>query len=214
MKTRWALIAAVIVGVSYMISWRLQLSPIFAITWKGASVGLLAIYAATRARDFDGVLLTAVLGLGAVGDVLLETHGLTVGALAFLAGHLTAVWLYWRNRRQPLARPDVIGAGAIWLAVMGLAFALPADRAAAPGIALYAAGLGAMAGAAWLSRFPRTLVALGALLFAVSDLLIFLRTGRPIAQAWWMGIAVWSLYFGGQTLIALGITSSPSRSAR
>ena len=62
-----------------------------------------------------------------------------------------------------------------------------------------------MAAAAWLSRFPRPLVAAGALMFAVSDLLIFLRTGRPHLDVLPMGLAVWGLYFAGQALIAVGV---------
>jgi uncharacterized membrane protein YhhN len=89
-------------------------------------------------------------------------------------------------------------------AVAGLAFALPADRAGAPTAAIYALGLGAMAGSAWISRFPRALTGLGALMFVASDLLIFLRTGRPIAGQLWCEVAVWGLYLGGQTLIAIG----------
>ncbi len=214
MNKRWALIAGLIVGASYMVSWRLHLPPPVAIAWKGGAVALLAVYAATRARDLDGVLLTAVMGFGAIGDVLLETHGLTWGALAFLLGHLTAIGLYWRNRRSPIAREDKIIAGLIWLVVVVLAIAVLGDRSAAPGVGLYAAGLGAMAGAAWLSRFPRSLTALGALLFAVSDLLIFLRTGRSFAHAWWMSVPVWCLYVGGQALIAEGVASSPQREGR
>jgi uncharacterized membrane protein YhhN len=217
MRARWALIAAVLVGVSYMALWRAPLAPEALVAWKGASVGLLAVFAALNARSLDGWLLTAVLGMCAAGDVLLETYGLTVGALAFLGGHLTAVWLYLRNPRGPLSAADMFARLAFPPLVIFAAWTLPFDRAGAPGVALYAAGLSAMAAAAWTSRFPRALTGLGALLFVASDLLLFARTGRPIAQAWWMGMAVWSLYFGGQTLIAIGVISSlpkPDRSRR
>jgi uncharacterized membrane protein YhhN len=49
-------------------------------------------------------LLVAVMAFGALGDVLLETSGMTVGALAFLAGHVVAIVLYLRNRRPRLSR--------------------------------------------------------------------------------------------------------------
>jgi uncharacterized membrane protein YhhN len=61
-----------------------------------------------------------------------------------------------------------------------------------------------MAAMAWLSRFPRALTAAGALMFVVSDLLVFARAGRPALDILPMGLAVWGLYFAGQTLIALG----------
>ena len=90
------------------------------------------------------------------------------------------------------------------------AFLLPPDRASAGLIALYALGLAAMAAAAWISRFPRLLVAAGVLMFVVSDLLIFLRTGRPALDILPMALAVWGLYFTGQTLIVVGVTRTLS----
>jgi uncharacterized membrane protein YhhN len=203
---RWALAAAVLTGVSYVATWSLPLAPALAVAWKGAGVGLLALFAALSARRLDGWLLAAVMALGAAGDMLLETSGLIVGALAFLAGHLLAVALYLRNRRRGLSVTERTVGLALAAAIALVAFALPLDRAAAPGVGLYALGLGAMTASAFISRFPRPLTALGALMFAVSDLLIFARTGRPLAHEPWVGLTVWGLYFTGQVLIVLGVT--------
>ena len=209
--SRLVLIAAVVAGVSYIGSWFLGLPPGLSTTCKGAGVGLLVVYAALNAKDLDGWLLTAVMAFGTLGDVLLETHGLIVGALAFLAGHLTAIWLYMKNRRPALRAGDWALAGALVVAITGVAYLLPPDRAGAPGIALYASGLAAMTAAAFVSRFPRALVFAGAAMFAVSDLLIFLRTGRPALDIFPMGLAVWGLYFGGQVLIAVGVVRTLAR---
>jgi uncharacterized membrane protein YhhN len=200
------LIAAVVAGASYAVSWFLPLPAPASVAWKGAGVGLLAVYAALNARRPDGWLLAAVLAFGAAGDVLLETSGRTVGALAFLAGHLSAVALYLRNLRSGLKPAELVFGLALVPGIVLAAFLLPPDRAAAGPIALYAAGLALMAATAWLSRFPRALTAAGALMFAVSDLLIFLRTGRPALDILPMGLAVWGLYFAGQMLICLGVT--------
>lgn len=199
------LAAALLAGISYIGSWFLDLSPTLSITWKGAGVSLLAAYAALNARSLDGWLLVAVLAFGALGDVLLGTHGLIVGAMAFLGGHLVAIWLYLKNRRPDLAPNDWAIAAAVLVAITVAAYVLPPVRASAGGIALYASGLAAMTAAAFLSRFPRVLVFAGALMFAVSDLLIFLRTGRPALDTFPMGLGVWGLYFAGQALIALGV---------
>jgi len=201
----WVLAAAVVAGVSYVAGWFLPIPDAVDTAWKGAGVGLLAVYAALNARSLDGWLLAVVMAFGALGDVLLETHGLVTGALAFLAGHLTAIVLYLRNRRPNLGNADWAVALAIVPLVTVTAYLLPPERAGAGGVALYALGLAAMASAAWLSRFPRALTAAGALMFAVSDLLIFLRTGRPALDVLPMGLAVWGLYFGGQVLIAMGV---------
>jgi uncharacterized membrane protein YhhN len=204
------LLAAIAAGVSYMLSWGLALPPGAATAWKGAGVALLGLHAATRARSPDGWLLVAVMALGAAGDVLLEVVGLQRGAVAFLAGHLVAIWLYWRNRRPRLSGGEWAAAALLIPATVAVAWRLPADRAMAPGVALYALSLSAMAAAAFLSRFPRRRVALGALMFLVSDLLIFARAG-PLHGRPWVGDAVWILYFSGQTLICLGVADALER---
>lgn len=196
----WAAIAA---GATYLpATWLLPNGPML-VVWKGGGVALLALWAALRARSSDGWLLALVLALGAGGDVLLEVAGLTTGAIAFLAGHLVAVALYWRHLRPDWRGGLPIAVGRL-LIISALAFAFPADRAAAPGIALYATGLGAMAAMAWLSDFPTRWVSFGALLFAVSDLLIFARLG-PLAGSIIPDLLVWPLYFGGQAMIAWGV---------
>lgn len=201
----WVLAAAVLAGVSYVAGWFLPIPDWANVAWKGAGVSLLALYAALNARSLDGWLLALVMAFGALGDMLLETRGLIVGALAFLAGHLTAIGLYLRNRRAGLGGADWAIAAGIVVSVTVAAYLLPPERAGAGLVALYACGLAVMAACAWLSRFPRALVAAGALMFCVSDLLIFLRTGRPELDILPMGLAVWGLYFAGQALIAVGV---------
>ncbi|RRN65893.1 lysoplasmalogenase [Caulobacter sp. 602-1] len=195
---RWTLIASVIAGVSYVATWALDLPPGVETAWKGAGVALLTVHAALRARSPDGWLLAAVMAFGAGGDVLLETHGLTVGALSFLLGHVVASALYLRHRKPgswlPLTLIPV---------VVGISFLLPHDRSGAPGIALYSLFLAVMAATALMSRFPLKTVGLGALMFVVSDLLIFGRLG-PLPDNLATGLAVWGLYYFGQLLICLG----------
>jgi uncharacterized membrane protein YhhN len=200
----FVLTAAVAAGLTYIGSWFLPLPAAAAIAWKGAGVALLAVYAALHARRLDGWLLTGVMVFGALGDVLLETHGFVTGGAAFLAGHVVAVVLYLRNRRRELIGAEWVIAAALLVLIPVAAFVLPAVRATAGPIAAYATGLGAMTAAAWLSRFPRPLVAAGAMMFAVSDLMIFARGGRPAVDILPVNVAVWGLYFAGQTLIVLG----------
>ncbi len=199
---RWALIASVVAGASYVVTWRLDLPPALEAGWKGAGVGLLALHALLRARGFDGCLLTAALALGALGDVLLDVAGLTVGAVAFLAGHGVAAWLYLRHRIPGKALPVLLIP-----AVAALSYGLPAERAGAGGIALYATGLATMAAAALLSDFPWRTVKLGALLFVVSDLLIFARLG-PLPDGLLTGLGVWGFYYLGQLLICVGVAGT------
>lgn len=208
----WLVLAAsVAAGASFVGSWSLDLAPVLAIAWKGAGVALLALYAGLKARNLDGWLICLVMALGALGDVLLETSGLIVGAVAFLAGHLVAIALYLKNRVRRLS-------GRAWaflvvpLAV-AVAFILPSDRAMAPGVALYTLGLSLMAACAWISRFPTVLTGIGALMFVLSDLLIFAR-GGPLAQAAWIGLAIWALYYVGQLMICVGVVRTLERDRR
>ena len=207
MLARLVLAAALVAGVSYLAADQLALSPVAGLIWKGSGVGLLAVYAALLARSFDGWLLAVVMALGAAGDVLLGAAGFVIGGGVFLLGHLTAIWLYLRNRRPGLSRADWVSGLLLVPATVTVAFLLPADRAGAPGVAAYALGLSTMAATAGLSTFPRGRVALGALMFLVSDLLIFARSGPLAGQATALvGFLVWSFYFAGQALICVGVT--------
>ena len=204
---RAVLAAAIVAGVSYLAADHLALSQAASLAWKGSGVALLAVYAGLKARSLDGWLICAVMAFGAAGDVLLGAAGMEVGAGAFLIGHLIAIWLYARNPRSPTTPSQRILPLVLVPATVAIAWMLPADRAGAPAVALYALGLAAMAAFAWLSRFPRYRVGIGALMFVVSDLLIFARSGPLEGQAW-VGYAIWTLYFGGQLLIVLGVTKT------
>lgn len=203
---RLVLIAAIAGGISYVAAWSMELPLWLDAAWKGSCVGLLAVYAALQARSTDGWLIAAVMALGMGGDVLLEVASLQVGAVSFLIGHLVAIWLYARNRQDGWKRGLPLAAVFV-IAVAAFSWSLPADRAGAPGVALYATGLAAMAAAAWLSTFPRHIVALGALMFLASDLFLFARLGPLQGQAW-ANLAVWGFYIGGQILIAVGVTQA------
>jgi uncharacterized membrane protein YhhN len=71
-------------------------------------------------------------------------------------------------------------------------------------VLVYGLALGGMVATAWISRFPRSWVGAGALLFAVSDLLIFARLG-PLVDSIVPTLLVWPLYVAGQAMIAYGV---------
>jgi uncharacterized membrane protein YhhN len=205
-KHRWLFGLAIFAGASFWLAIPPGIPPVALIAWKGAAVALLALWAATNAQGRDGWLFVAVMAFGAVGDVVLELSQVG-GALAFLAGHIVATILYLRHRR-PAPTPSQIALSVLLLiATPVIAFLLPADRAAAPGFAVYALGLGAMAASTWASRFPRYKVGLGAVLFVASDLLIFARLG-PLAHSMAPGLLIWPLYLAGQVLIAFGVVTT------
>lgn len=195
-------IAALLVGLSYWPGSEMALPPAALIAWKGAGVGLLALWAALRASDTDGWLLTLIMACGFAGDVLLEAVSLEAGAAAFLIGHLVAIVLYSRNRATPPRWAPLAFAPLVAIC----AALLPADTSAAPGVALYGLALGGMASCALMSRFR--LAAVGAWLFVASDLLIFARLG-PFPGGFLPGMLIWPLYFVGQAMIAWDVGRRP-----
>lgn len=177
-------------------------------TWgllaKGASVGLLAVYVQARVprgkRGTDGLLLMGALSLAAAGDVAIELDFLIGGAF-FTAAHCIAVALYLRNRHaRPSPVQKMIGL-ALLIGTPLVSYILSGQQLQ---IALYAVFLGAMAAAAWMSHYPRYRVGTGAVLFVVSDWLIFSQLGAfdfaPLPD-----LLIWPLYFAGQVMIATGI---------
>jgi len=208
MKAEVKLLAAIGVGFGlfYPLLWLLPAPHWTVIAAKGAGVAFLALAAARSARGVDGWLLASVLALGAIGDVLLEI-AFKAGAASFALGHALAILLYLRNRRPGLPIADAAVADALIAAAILGPFFLLQGRPEQYAFAAYGLLLGAMAACAWLSRFPRKLVALGAFLFLASDLLIAARLGmaaRPAA----MGLAIWWIYFAGQVLIFLGVSGA------
>ncbi len=196
------LLASLTAAVAF---WALRNAPpgIALVALKGAGVALLALYALARASSMDGRAIALVMAFGALGDVLVEID-LRLGAVSFLAGHLLAIWLYRRNRRGDPSHSQVALALLLLFSTPLIAWALPADRGTAWTIAIYAVGLGAMAASAWLSRFNRYCVGLGAVLFVASDLLIFARLG-PLAGSLLPRLLIWPLYYVGQLLICTGV---------
>lgn len=205
--TRAALLAAAIIaGASYYFAVLIDLDGVGVTIWKGAGVALLALWAAIQPPSRDRWWLFAYLALGALGDVLIETSGLRTGGLAFMAGHVVAIALFLRNRRAPLRATQTALAVAFLVLVPGIAFAMSPPGPQAVGHAVYGLALGAAAAAAWTSRFSRYRVGIGAVLFVMSDLLIFAR-GGPLAGSIVPTLLVWPLYFAGQVLIAWGVAT-------
>lgn len=198
------LLASITAALAYYF---LRDNPLGEGTWgllaKGASVGLLVVYVSLRVPQgkhrAEGFLLAGALAIAAAGDVGIELD-LGVGAALFAAAHVVAVVLYLRNRHQrPSPNQKVIGA-ALLIGTPVVSFLLSGQAL----VAGYAAFLGTMASAAWMSHYPRYRVGTGAVLFVVSDWLIFAQMGRydiaPVPE-----LLIWPLYYAGQLMIATGI---------
>lgn len=196
------LLASLIAGIAYYFVRDAQIGEVWLMLLKGAGVGLLAIYAWVRAPRHDGAILALVLALSAAGDMAIELW-FEIGGAFFAASHVVAVALYLRNRDDGAGtKAKLIGALLLVVAPVG-AYLLSEN----PLIAVYATFLGAMAATAWVSRFPRGRVGLGAELFVASDWLIFSRIG-PVDLGILPDLLVWPLYYAGQVMIATGVVQT------
>ena len=200
------LLLSLVFAITYFFVMDGKVGDSFLSLWKGAGVGFLAIYAVHRGRGRDGVLITLVMAICALADVVIQFNFLIAGAIFALA-HLIAIALYMANRRERPTGSQVAAGIALLVGTPVLAGLLtyPLDNWYLA--ALYALVVGAMAGAAWTSRFPRYRVGLGAVLFVVSDLVIFAREAghMSVELADWF---VWPLYYCGQFLIATGVVQT------
>jgi len=197
----WLLVGVIAAVAFYFLQGSIKVEPI-EIAIKGLGVGFLAIYALRRAPGVDGTILTIALALSALADMALELWFEAGGAL-FAASHVAAIILYMRNRRDGASMSQRLLGLALLITVPAFSFVLSDD----PLIGVYAITLGAMAATAWTSRFPRYRVGIGALLFVVSDWLIFSRMG-PFDLGDLPDLLVWPLYFAGQLMIATGVVQS------
>lgn len=198
------LLASIAAATAYFF---LKDNPITEGTWgillKGSGVGLLALYVGLRVpggkHRADGWLLVAALVLAAMGDMAIE-NWFTIGGAFFAAAHCVATALYLRNRH---ARPSPVQK-AIGLALLIGTPLVSYWLSGQAAIAFYAGFLGLMASSAWMSHYPRYRVGTGAMLFVVSDWLIFSRVGA-VDLGVLPDLLIWPLYYGGQVMIATGI---------
>ncbi|MFZ4689428.1 MAG: lysoplasmalogenase family protein [Polymorphobacter sp.] len=205
---RWLVLASLAAGLAYP-----ALADCYGlvadIAAKGLGVGLLGGAALLAGRPW----LAAIMSAGAVGDMLLEVPGgFFFGAGAFAIGHVIAMVFYARQRRSNIPVVDrVAAAGVIGYGLVMPAFVMPNDTPVGA-LILYSMLLCGMAAAAALSRFSRNWVALGALLFVVSDTLLIMRLGgRLLGGATVHSLMVWYFYYFGQLGIAIGVLRGPVR---
>lgn len=197
------LLLSLLLAVTYFFVSDGRVPGLWLTVWKGSCVGILALYAWDRGRGLDGALIAIVMGLCAAGDIGIELS-LELGGFFFSLGHVVAIVLYRRNARAVTVSSQRLAALGLLIGTPILTALIAAPRDGWVLAVIYALLLGLMAAAAWVSRFSRYQVGIGAVLFVASDLLIFAReAGRldPAITEWF----VWPLYYLGQFLIVTGV---------
>lgn len=197
------LLLSLLFGITYFFVMDGKIGGTWLALWKGAGVGFLALYAVHRGSGRDGIFISIVLALGALADVILEFSFLLGGGV-FAIGHCVAISLYLSNRRDHTTASQKTASSALVIITPILAGMLTYPLENWFLATLYAMVVGAMAATAWMSRFPRYRVGLGAVLFVFSDLIIFAREAGHMSQnlSEWL---VWPVYYGAQFLIATGV---------
>ncbi len=193
------LLLGIIAAIAFFLLMGGRLGGLFLIAIKGIAVGSLAIYAARKSHLPDARLLALVLALSAVADMMLELY-FSAGGAIFFAAWVAALALYLRNLRERPASSQKLAAVGLLIFTPVIAWLVTLSTT----VAIYALMLGAMAGAAWMSRFPRYRTGTGAILVVASNLMVFARVGGDIDLSLtdWL---TWPLYFSGQFLIATGV---------
>ncbi|MDR7103294.1 lysoplasmalogenase family protein [Croceicoccus sp. BE223] len=185
---------------------------LFKIAWKATPLSLLAIYSFQRHLGPDGTILAGVMGMAALADGISE---LVYSAAGTLMGFslLLAIWLYSRNRREHLALSQKGVALALVIALPAISWFLVPQEDGRTLVAGYALLMAIMAAMAWTSRFSRYRVGMGAMMFVVSELLLFAVSGPMLRGNAWAAWLIYPIYYSGQLLIATGVVSRLRREA-
>ncbi|KLE35490.1 lysoplasmalogenase family protein [Aurantiacibacter luteus] len=183
-----------------------ELPELYLIPLKGSACAFLAIYAWLRHGSKSARMLAGAMAIASVADMFMEMD-IRVGGALFFVFHCVMLSLFLRHRGAPLEGADSLIFLALLLGTPLAAYWLVSVPGVAMPAAIYGLALGAMAAGAWASDYPRFTVGAGAVLFVVSDLLIFAGmgplSGSPIPQ-----YLVWPIYYLGQFLLTVGVMTN------
>ncbi len=203
------LAAALGFGLAYLAFCYRDASPIRALI-KTTSVALLGVCAALEGAPG---LLIAGLGLSALGDAFLAGKAerwLKPGMAAFFAAHVAYAVLFWTLGADAAANRAYGVTGPLLLATLTLfylRFLRPSLGDMKVPVFIYALAILIM-GALALRLLPEgRLVAIGALLFILSDAILAheLFKAKDGVKRILPSLAVWSTYFAAQVLILFGV---------
>ena len=177
------------------------------IVLKGLSVAPLAIFVWRKLPDRDGLLLGLALALSSLGDVLLDVSPklFAAGLGSFLVAHLFFITLFRRNHPRLLHWTNTNRIAVALLIATAVGFVLwlaPVLGPLTPAVIAYICAITTMVICAVLLDMPQKWVAVGALLFFISDaILATSKFKMPVPGRSWL---VWSTYYLAQCGITFG----------
>jgi len=179
---------------------------------KVASTGLLALWAYLLGGPH---LLVAALVFGVVGDGFMSGNlekWLLPAMVAFFAGHLAYLALFMTTPLRPLDSVALTIACAIFALSAGfVAFLWDSLAEMRWPVVAYTTVIALMGITAARLDIGTPFVAIGAVMFIVSDIFVALETFKIDEEAGIRRLTsplLWALYYGGQALIAYGILVS------
>jgi uncharacterized membrane protein YhhN len=211
MRSRPLLYVSAAASAIYLLTQRWQPFAASALV-KGCAVGALALLALrSRGERRDAGVLALGLAFSTAGDVLLDLDPrlFAFGLGAFLLAHLTYIRLFARNRTAGIRLDPPRLAAVLLILVYSVTLSVwivPSVGELAVPVVLYICALTTMVCTAILARFQQRWVAVGAILFLISDSLLAIhkfKTPVPLRD-----YLVWSTYYLGQCGIALGYLAS------
>lgn len=200
------LVLSVIAALAFYYLQASELPELFLIPIKGSACAFLALYAWMRHGSRSAQLLAAAMLVAALADMGIAMDFRLGGALFFVF-HVIMIAMLAGHRRGPLEGRDSLIFIVLLLGTPMLSYFLPSDDNLQWPVAIYALALGGMAASAWASDFPQLRVGAGAMLFVVSDLLLFTELG-PLSGSAVPEYLVWPIYFLGQFLITVGVVTT------
>ena len=211
MPSRLLLYVSAASSAAYLLTGQWQPFPGSALI-KGCAVGALAALALQlRGVRRDSALLAVGLALSTAGDVLLDLDPgyFVFGLGAFFLAHFTYIVLFLRNR-APDIRLDPARLAAVILIVAYNAtlsvWIVPSVGDLAVPVVCYICAITTMVCTAILARFDQRWVAIGAILFLISDSPLAINKFKaPVPLR---DLLVWTTYYLGQCGIALGYLAS------
>ncbi|WP_191249723.1 lysoplasmalogenase [Kordiimonas sediminis] len=187
---------------------------------KTTPVALLALLALINIKSVDHAILFFALAISALADYLIAQPTVDAfmnGLLTFLVVQIIYIFLFLKNR---LPAKDVTPmrlrlASLMWaMTILAIFVMYPDLDSESYNVVIYSFSLTAMATAALISRFPFTMVGVGAVLFYISDSLIGAQQFMNAPD--YLGYIVWATYYVAQVLITLGVLigKGPNRGIR
>lgn len=205
-EQRPLLVLSALAAMAYYYLRAAPLPDLYLVPLKGLGPALLAAYAWRCHGSQDARLLVIALAIGACGDMAARID-LSAGAVAWFGALCVFIMLFLRHTRERLTPSQKAAAVALLFVTPVIAWSIPDAAGEKQAAGIYGLTLGAMAGAAWTSTFPRYRVGAGAVLLLTAHLLTLAELG-PLAQSLPARIFPWPLGFLGLLLIALGVTQT------